>query len=617
MMRPEDQGTLLNPKRFLRAFAPFPRSTWIHPHVPTDNFDRVCRNIWRRREEADKEFGTCSVLPERREMKKGLSSPDSKLSHRTKEQQKETNDLGLTTEHKKDKQQYHTDFILPCPYLSGRRHPHVAKPTWVLNPVMEAEMKCNDGEAKGTRILQNDVQDKQRTVENSQKKIWVGQSSNGAVKQSSAHQPRPLTQNPVYTPHSDDRITYLQEKKDPPLPSRLLRDTCESEDEQDTRSSSDSSSSDDHNVVTLPGLRTFATDSSDGDSVSDNRECEEEKNEIPLSAELSSNSEQDSPSSSTEKDIPPISTIKSGILPCPTEPPASGKVHGQREIPLSFHPHDIPTATLASGVTAHVQAPVQGKAATPQENSKTSETAAASLQQGAYDLLADFPALQPPKKSLALGVLHDGKPKPKDAKGKRGLTLSPNHCQESRASHQRRMEYVPHEVSSICAKDQNPVLDLQTFGSTCQSNSPTISSGQPKANNQLPPRAAGTDGVGVNARSWASAAKAGMKQADAPQEKARPCTFQQIVNINRAKAGYSAAHNFANKGTPYHQAFRHLAPMYHGPRPRNPNQFISPGYPYTHQFGARTHRANCPPGFRCPRFPFQQARGNPSKYSHM
>lgn len=46
---------------------------------------------------------------------------------------------------------------------------------------------------------------------------------------------------------------------------------------------------------------------------------------------------------------------------------------------------------------------------------------------------------------------------------------------------------------------------------------------------------AGADGVGLNARSWASTAKAGMKQADAPQEKARPCTFQQIVNINRAK----------------------------------------------------------------------------------
>ncbi len=53
---------------------------------------------------------------------------------------------------------------------------------------------------------------------------------------------------------------------------------------------------------------------------------------------------------------------------------------------------------------------------------------------------------------------------------------------------------------------------------------------------------AGTDGVGVNARSWASAAKAGMKQAAAPQEKARPCTFQQIVTINRAKGKFIPWH---------------------------------------------------------------------------
>lgn len=46
---------------------------------------------------------------------------------------------------------------------------------------------------------------------------------------------------------------------------------------------------------------------------------------------------------------------------------------------------------------------------------------------------------------------------------------------------------------------------------------------------------AGADGVGVSARSWANAAKAGMKQAAAPQEKARPATFQQIVTINKAK----------------------------------------------------------------------------------
>ena len=49
---------------------------------------------------------------------------------------------------------------------------------------------------------------------------------------------------------------------------------------------------------------------------------------------------------------------------------------------------------------------------------------------------------------------------------------------------------------------------------------------------------AGTDGGGVNARTWASAAKAGMKQAAAPQEKARPCTFQQTVAINTAKGKF-------------------------------------------------------------------------------
>lgn len=53
---------------------------------------------------------------------------------------------------------------------------------------------------------------------------------------------------------------------------------------------------------------------------------------------------------------------------------------------------------------------------------------------------------------------------------------------------------------------------------------------------------AGADGVGFNARSWASAAKAGMKQADAPQEKARPCAFQQIVNITRAKGKFIPWH---------------------------------------------------------------------------
>ncbi len=57
--------------------------------------------------------------------------------------------MGLRAPYKEDKQQYHTDFILPCPYLLGRRHPRVAKPARVLSPVMEEEMKQNEVEAKG------------------------------------------------------------------------------------------------------------------------------------------------------------------------------------------------------------------------------------------------------------------------------------------------------------------------------------------------------------------------------------------------------------------------------------------------------------------------------------
>ena len=52
----------------------------------------------------------------------------------------------------------------------------------------------------------------------------------------------------------------------------------------------------------------------------------------------------------------------------------------------------------------------------------------------------------------------------------------------------------------------------------------------------------GTDGVGVNARSWASAAKAGMRKAAALQEKARPCIFQEIVTVTRAKGKFIPWH---------------------------------------------------------------------------
>ncbi|GAA6231866.1 uncharacterized protein LOC108900433 isoform X1 [Lates japonicus] len=618
MMPPEDPRMQPSPKGFVGAFAPFPRSTWIHPRVPNDDFDRVCKNIWSRAKEAEeKEFARGQGPPEATQSKDG-TSPESKPGHRAEEQQKEAEDLGLSTKYEEDKQQHHNKFTLPFSYLSGRRHFRAANPAWVLSPLMEVEMKLNEEEAERKRNSASrmtleaggrDVEDKQRIVENSLKRMWVPQSTRRTDKQSSASEPGPLATNPICSATGDPAL-HLQHEEDPPLPYKLPRDTCESEDEQDTSSSSDSDSSDDDeddDVVSLPGVRSRATNSSDDDSESDSSDSSD--SEVEENEMKSVNGKPDSPSPSTEKDFPPLSTIRAGILPCPTEAPSSWKMHGRWEIPLSFHPHDIPADALARVTTAPARAPVQGRAEAPQANSKTDAPPVAPTRQEAYDLLADFPALQPPKMPSALGVLHDGNPKKEDARGRRGLTRPPNQRQENGASRQRRMENVPREVSSICAGDQKSVLNLQTLGSANQRNSPTVSCGEVKANNQPPPR--GTDGAGVNARSWASAAKAGMKQAAAPQEKARPCTFQQIVTINRAKANYSVAQNFANKVPPSHQVPNPLKTnLCRGPQNRNPNRFVRPGYPRPHQhFGAQSLRTTCPPGFRCPRFPFQQRAG--------
>ncbi|XP_054462540.1 uncharacterized protein LOC129097657 [Anoplopoma fimbria] len=598
---------MMNMKLSVRPYAPCPRSAWIHPHVPNDNFDRVCKNIWRRANEAKEELRGQSS-PERQNDKDCRTS-DSKPSHRAEEHQKEADDLGLSTRYEENKQQRHTAFTLPRPYLSGHRHPHVAKPARELNPVMEEEMKRKE-EAKWKKKSEEDARDKQSNVANYDSKIWYLQSSSEGEEQSSETEPEPPVTNPVCS--TDEGHTLRLEDEEVPSLSK-----CESEGEKNIISSCDSNSSDDDNdFVALPRVRSCGTDNSDGDSESENNDCDEEENEFPHSFdELSSDSEQDSPVYRFGSlDFPPLSTIKAGIPPCPTERPASGKMHSQWEMPRTLHPHDIPTATLAGGVTAHAQAPVQGEAKAPQANSQNiaPPPSAAPTQLEAYDLSADFPALQPPKKPLALGELRDGNPKTKGPEGKRRHTRPQNQCQESGASHQRRMENVPHEVSSICAGDQKSVLDLQTFG---QGIPPPIICEELKANNQLLLRVAGTDGLDAYARSWASAAKGGMKQAAAPQEKARPCTFQSTVTINRAKARYSAVQNFPNKVIP---SCRAATPMCHGPRPRNPNTFVRPGYPAAHQhFGAQVNRANCPPGVRYPLFPFQQTRGKRAKHTHV
>lgn len=299
-------------------------------------------------------------------------------------------------------------------------------------------------------------------VETSLKKVWVPESRSKTDQKNSASKQQAT--NPICSA-TEDPVRRLSNDKDPRLSSKVSMDKREAVNEQNVRNSSDSNSSDDEDFVSLPGVRSCATDSSDD--------------------ELSTDSEQDSRLSGAEKDFPPLSTIRDGVLPHPMKPPASGKMRGQWEIPLSLYPHNIPTDTLAGSLTSLVQAPVQCKAETPQANSKT--IAAAPTQQESYDLLADFPALQPPRRPLALGVLHNGNPKTIDAKRKRGIIHLPNHRPKTGATHQRKMENMPHEVSSICAGDQKSVLDLQTFGSASQCNSPIMSCEELKANNQPPP----------------------------------------------------------------------------------------------------------------------------------
>ena len=432
--------------------------------------------------------------------------------------------MGQSTRYEEEKHQNFTAFILPCPYLLGRNQPHIAEPARVVNPEMKKEIQRNEEEAKWKRNVvsmtslkakvvsrcgllvllplfynkpDNEViykcsvvydslscqtdytGDQQWRMEHFFKNMCVPQCTSRRAKQSCVTEPQPLATNPVCSATEDHTP---QEEEEPSLPSKVPRETCESEDEKDTSSSSDSSSSDDDTSVDLPGVRSCGTDSNDGESKNENNDSREDEKEIPYPVnESSSHSEKKSRSSSTEKDFPPY-TMKAGVLPCPTAPPASGKMHSQWDIPFLFHPHAIPAATLAREVTTYAQAPVQDKAEAPQADTKKMAPPEAPTQQEAYDLQADFPALQPRKK--ALGLLHDGNPKPKGEEGRGGHTHSQIQCQESGATHQRKKENAPHEVSSICAGDQESVLDPQTFGSAGRCISPAPDCDELKANNQ-------------------------------------------------------------------------------------------------------------------------------------
>ncbi|KAK5855315.1 hypothetical protein PBY51_005424 [Eleginops maclovinus] len=556
---------------FARALGPFPRSTWIHPHVPHDNFDRVCKNIWKRAKEVNEVLDVGQSSP-KIQPDKDCTAPDNTPSHWTEEQQKELYYSGQSTRYEEEKQRNRTAFILPCPYLLGKNQPHVAGPARVANPEMKKEIERYEEEAKGEINLTDHIGDQQWRMEHFFKKMCIPQCTSTRATQSCVTKPQPLATNPVCSATEDHTP---QDEEEPPLPPKVPRETCESEDEKDTSSSSDSNSSDDDTSVDLPGVRSCGTDSSDGESESENNDNGEDEKEVPHPVnESSPDSKQDSPSASTVKEFPPLLTIKAGIPSCPTAPPASGKMHSQWDVPLSFHPHAIPAATLAREVTTYAQAPVQGKAEAPQVDTRKITPAEAPTQRETYDLQADFPALQPLKK--ALGLLRNGNPKTKGEVGRGGHTQSRIQCQESGAIHQRKKENEPHKVSSICAGDQKSVLDLPTFGSASQCISPALHCDELKANNQPLPGVAGADGVCVNARTWASAAKAGMKQAAAPQEKARPSILQQIVTINTVKV----AHNVPNKVPP---PYRAAAPMCRGPRTRYPNRFAGRGYNPAHQ----------------------------------
>lgn len=62
-MLPKHPAMRIPPTHSHGAFAPFPRSTWIHPHAPHDDFDRVCKVIWSRAKEAE-ERGRAPSAPE-------------------------------------------------------------------------------------------------------------------------------------------------------------------------------------------------------------------------------------------------------------------------------------------------------------------------------------------------------------------------------------------------------------------------------------------------------------------------------------------------------------------------------------------------------------------------
>ncbi|KAG7499985.1 hypothetical protein JOB18_004590 [Solea senegalensis] len=107
-----------------------------------------------------------------------------------------------------------------------------------------------------------------------------------------------------------------------------------------------------------------------------------------------------------------------------------------------------------------------------------------------------------------------------------------HHCNVTLDYNQRCVENVPHEVTSIWTKDQIAALDHQTLCSSKQNEISITKHEELETYNQPHPEV--THNVDLNARTWASVVKEGIKRAPTPQHEARHRTFQQRHAIIRA-----------------------------------------------------------------------------------
>ncbi|XP_030597605.1 uncharacterized protein LOC115788627 isoform X7 [Archocentrus centrarchus] len=115
-----------------------------------------------------------------------------------------------------------------------------------------------------------------------------------------------------------------------------------------------------------------------------------------------------------------------------------------------------------------------------------------------------------------------------EASGKRNLSCQENDVQDKPRSVENSLQKMWVSQPSSKGKESSVLVPqhLVTNPVCFEGHTPHLPDGQHSLHPSNLPRdtceIAGADGVGVSARSWANVAKAGMKQAAAPQEKARP-----------------------------------------------------------------------------------------------